>query len=209
MIKFTKIPMAPSHLKAEADDRKVRLTWKRPFLATDGTKIREFSGYWIYRTSTEGQYTGPPIAIARVEDTSFVDTAVTNGETYYYVIQSVATTAETAIVGKMSAEVAATPTDRRPPNRPTNLSGVTLDNTVKLFWNLSQTPDWQGFNVYRGNSPDGPFERINAEPVAQPSYNDVTAEAGKVYFYSVTSFDNAVPPNESPPSDVLRITVRR
>jgi fibronectin type 3 domain-containing protein len=192
-------------LKATANDGEVRLTWNRPFLDTNGKKLRAFDGYHVYRTSVSGQYAGPPIHEAALTDTSFVDTAVVNGETYYYVVQSVASVTDTIVVGEASAEVSATPIDRQAPDAPIDLTSVYLANTVKLFWNFSASQDWKGFNVYRGISADGPFQLINPQPVLQPAYEDDTAIPQHIYYYYVTSFDKSVPPNESQPSNVVQV----
>ena len=68
----------PSNLTATADDSKVTLSWT----AVDGA-----AGYNVKRSTTAG---GPYTTIAtNVPDTSYIDTTVTNGTTYYYVVTAV------------------------------------------------------------------------------------------------------------------------
>jgi fibronectin type 3 domain-containing protein len=204
------IPSAPVLVTATEGDREVRLTWTRPFLDMHGGKLRSFDGYHIYRSTTPGQYAEAPLATLVVNTTSFVDADVVNGTTYYYVVQAVAAVTNTLVVGERSLEVAATPNDTDPPDAPVNVTSAYLADMVKLLWNFTASPDWQGFHVYRSLSANGPFEQINAQPVRQPAYDDTTVLPEQEYFYYITSFDTANPPNESQPSEVVRVrTLRR
>jgi hypothetical protein len=205
-VNFPSIPTAPGSLSAAARDREILLTWKRPFRDTNGEKIRAFDGYRIYRTSTSGQYTGPPLHQAGVNDTSFVDTAVVNGKTYYYVVQAVASVTDTVVVGERSPEVSAIPMDKQAPDAPVDLTSADLVGAVRLsWWDVSAALDRKGYNVYRSLSAKGPFERIHTQPIGRLIYDDVTVEPQQTYYYYVTAFDKAVPPNESQPSNVIRV----
>lgn len=73
-------------------------------------------------------------------------------------------------------------------------STAPLENTLR--WKTASEVDNFGFDVYRGPSPDGPFERITAEPIPgagttdEPQYYvfvDDTIEAGRPYWYFVES----------------------
>jgi hypothetical protein len=209
-VNFPSIPTAPGTLSATARDREVHLTWKRPFSDTNGEKIRAFDGYHIYRTLTSGQYKGPPLHQAGVNDTSFIDTPVVNGKTYYYVVQAVASVTNTVVVGETSPEVSATPMDKQAPDAPTNLSSTYLDGVVRLVWDFSATPDSKGIKVYRSRSAEGHFELIHTQSALQSTiYKDDTVETQQTYYYYITAFDKAEPPNESQPSNVIQVKTDR
>ena len=76
----TTAPAAPTGLKVLTDSSKVNLSWS----ANTETDV---AGYNIYRSATSGgpytQLTG-----SRVTGTSYTDTTVTNGKTYYYMIRA-------------------------------------------------------------------------------------------------------------------------
>jgi len=75
---ITPIPSTLSNLKAVGRDSKVDLTWDAVTNATS---------YTIKRATTAG---GPYTTIASdITETSYTDTEVTNGITYYYVVSSV------------------------------------------------------------------------------------------------------------------------
>ena len=204
-VEYARVPRAPYHLRAEAGDGEVQLAWIRPFLTQDGTKIQSLTGYDIFRTSKSGQYPATPIYRASSMETTYVDRDVSNGTTYYYVIQPVAPVTSGNSVGEISQEVSATPVDALAPEAPFGLTGVYIGKTVKLYWNLMQTDDLGGFHVYRSEAPDGTFHRINARQIQQASYNDSNVEPNTTYYYYVVAVDDAVSPNESQPSDVISV----
>jgi fibronectin type 3 domain-containing protein len=92
--------------------------------------------------------------------------------------------------------------DNIPPDVPTGLVGVYMNDQVNMFWNVTRAGDSAGFNIYRSEDPTGEFQQINSQPILQASYQDTTIEANKTYYYYVIAFDDATPINESQPSDV-------
>lgn len=88
------LPAAPTGLTAIASDAKVDLTWGA---------VTEATSYNVYRSTTSG---GTYTKIAdNVTGTTYTDSSVTNGTTYYYVVTAVSTGGESA----NSNEVSATP----------------------------------------------------------------------------------------------------
>ena len=92
-----------SNLKATAGDSKVDLTWNP---VTDATS------YTVKRSTAAG---GPYTTIAAgVTGTTYTDTGVTNGTTYYYVVTAIVNGSE----GWNSNEASATPQASTDPNQP-------------------------------------------------------------------------------------------
>lgn len=82
----------PSNLTATAGDSQVTLAW---------TAVTGATGYNVKRATTAG---GPYTTIAsNVSGTSYVDTSVTNGTTYYYVVTAVNVDGESANSNEASA----------------------------------------------------------------------------------------------------------
>jgi fibronectin type 3 domain-containing protein len=92
-------PAAPTNLTAAPGDTQVSLAWSASSGATS---------YNVKRSGTSG---GPYTQIAASTSTSYTDTALTNGTTYYYVVSAVNSTGESA----NSAEVVAVPGVSNPP----------------------------------------------------------------------------------------------
>ena len=60
---------------------------------------------------------------------------------------------------------------------------------VTLKWNspaASSVPAAVGYNIYRSEHKDGPYEVI-AKRVQSPTYTDTKVRSGHIYYYKVTS----------------------
>jgi len=65
---------------------------------------------------------------------------------------------------------------------------LTEDGAVQLRWTVEALAGVNGFNVYRATSPDGPFDRLNEEPIAPVSpgaFEDETAWPGTTFWYEL------------------------
>lgn len=87
------VPPAPQNLTAEPGDAKVMLAWNTVIGA---------ESYNVKRSTTPG---GPYSTVSSPSQTSFTDSTVTNGTTYYYVVTAVNSTGES----NNSNEARATP----------------------------------------------------------------------------------------------------
>ena len=94
----TTIPSSPTNLTATAGSAQVALAWS----ANSGT-----TSYNILRSTTNGS--GYVLVASGVTSTSYTNTRLTNGTTYYYVVQAVDAGGPSA----NSNQASATPTNRR------------------------------------------------------------------------------------------------
>ncbi|MFB0843987.1 hypothetical protein [Paenibacillus oleatilyticus] len=119
------VPGAPTNLTATGGDAQVTLNWN----SVTGVK-----GYNIKRATTPG---GPYTTVANdVYGTTYTDTTVTNGTTYYYVVTAVTADGESA----NSNEASATPKGQvTPPTSGRAILVVTLDTGLEKEFDLSMT----------------------------------------------------------------------
>ncbi|PID57789.1 hypothetical protein CSB45_06070 [candidate division KSB3 bacterium] len=202
-IELMRKPSAPRHIMADAGDEEITISWEAPVLTEDGKKIQHLAAYRIFRSDTAGEYAAALTEVP-ASQTHFIDKNVTNHETYYYVVQSLAsrTSGPDSV---RSAEVSAVPLDTIAPDVPQGLVGVYLNGHVDLHWNQVLTADFVGFNVYRSNRQAGEFRKVNDEILPNASFSDKQIESGQRYYYYVTALDDEVPPNESDPSEIESI----
>jgi hypothetical protein len=90
-------PTAPTNLTAMAGDTQVSLAWSASSGATS---------YHVKRSTTSG---GPYTQIAAPTSSSYVDTSVTDGTTYYYVVSALNSAGESANSAQVSALPSAPP----------------------------------------------------------------------------------------------------
>ncbi len=192
-------PAAPTGLSATAGDGEVSLSWNA---SSDATS------YTVKRAVTSG---GPYTNVAAaVGSTSYTDSSVTNGTTYYYVVSASNSAGESA----NSAAVSATPqgnVDPQPPAAPTGLSATAGDGEVSLSWTASS--DATSYTVKRAVTSSGPYTNV-AAAVSNTSYTDSSVTNGTTYYYVVSASNDegespnstevsATPQGTSVPSDLV------
>src|SRR5205807_407267 len=178
-------PSAPQNLAATGGNAQVTLTWQAP--ASDGGS--PITNYKIYRggaPSTETLLT----TVGAV--TSYTDTAVTNGVTYYYQVSAVSNVGEGPRSNEASATPTQTPPPPSPPSAPTNLAATAGNAQVALTW---QAPGSNGgspitnYKIYRGTASGG--ETLIATIGNQLSYSDGGLTNGVTYYYQVSAVNAA------------------
>lgn len=162
-------PATPTGLTATAGNQQVMLSWNSSSGATT---------YNLQRGTTSG---GPYTTISSPTATSYTDTSLTNGTTYYYVVSAVNSSGQSA----NSNQVSATPISVLPP--PTSLTATAGNQQVSLSWAASSGA--AGYNVKRSNVSGGPNTTI-ASPTTT-SYVDTGLTNGTTYFYVVTAVNSA------------------
>jgi hypothetical protein len=74
-----------------------------------------------------------------------------------------------------------------PPAAPDDVTAVGYDSRIDLKWTFSPDPNLAGYNIYRGESEDEPFVRINDSPHALSIYSDFFGVNDQTYYYHVRS----------------------
>jgi fibronectin type 3 domain-containing protein len=162
----TVVPAAPTGLEATPTNGEISLSWD----ASDNAE-----SYNVYRATESGVETTDPVAEGRT-GTTYADTDVENGTTYFYVVTAVADEE-----GDPSSETEGTPFAA-----PSALAGTSEDAQIQLGW--SGGAGAEAYNVYRSErSTDGASGDPLASGVSSTSYTDESAENGTTYYYRVTS----------------------
>ncbi|GIO11312.1 endoglucanase [Cohnella xylanilytica] len=174
------VPAAPAGLSATAGNAQISLSWTASAGAT---------GYNVKRATTSG---GPYTTVATgVTATSYADTGLTNGTTYYYVVSATNAAGESPNSAQVSATPTAAPTV---PAAPAGLSATAGDTQVSLSWTASAGAT--GYNVKRATTSGGPYTTV-ATGVTATSYADTGLTNGTTYYYVVSAANAA---GESPNS---------
>jgi len=165
-------PAPPAGLMATAGNAQVSLSWS----ASAGATL-----YYVKRAATSG---GPYTQISSPAATTYADTGLTNGTTYFYVVSAY----NSAGQGANSAEVSATPTAPPvPPPAPANLQATAGNTQVSLTWNASAGAT--SYHVKRSTTNGSGYTQIAAPTT--PNYMDMGLTNGTAYFYVVTALNSA------------------
>ena len=170
------VPSAPSNLTALAGNSQVTLSWAITTTAT---------AYNVARSTQSG---GPYTHIMTVKTNSYIDTSVTNSNTYYYVVSAV----NPFGTGGISPQTSSFPYA----SVPSAPGGPQCRLWRRRLWTHSLVAgialaSWQpvpgasGYNVYR-SSPGSGSTRLTASPQSGTQYTDLSVSNGTTYSYTVT-----------------------
>jgi fibronectin type 3 domain-containing protein len=161
----TQPPAVPTGLQATPGNAQVALTWN----ASTGA-----ASYHLKRSATSG---GPYAQIAAPTTTSFTNTGLTNGTTYFYVVSALNSLGESANSNQASATPVNTPAD------------VTI--TIDPAKAKPISPYIYGTNFYSGNTNAPPLLTLDRDGGNRwTAYNWETnaSNAGSDYFYQNDSY---------------------
>jgi fibronectin type 3 domain-containing protein len=139
--------------------------------------------YRVKRGTTSGSYSVTNVVTAPT--TTFADSSVTNGTTYYYVVSAVNVGGESADSGEVNA------TPLSPPVPPANLTATPGDYQVVLTWPASATSGANAPTTYNIKRNTASGTETNFASVAGTTYTDTTAISGTTYYYVVSSVSSA------------------
>ncbi|HVE39050.1 MAG TPA: hypothetical protein VNM14_04130 [Planctomycetota bacterium] len=162
-------PAAPTGLTATAGVAQVSLAWSASAGATS---------YNVKRATTSA---GPYTLISSGPGLSYVDTGLTPGVPYFYVVSALSADGE----GGNSTEVMSVPLPP-PPAAPAALSAVPGNQQVSLSWSASSGAT--GYTLKRSNSTGGPYTTVGSS--SGLSLLDPGLANGTTYFYVVTAFNS-------------------
>lgn len=185
---------APGELKAVAGDRQVSLSWQPVTQLVDGNALDKPLKYQVLRSIGGKDFE----KVGELQTgTGFIDMQVRNGQKYFYTVQSIMEHEEELVSGAVSKDVTVMPVDLTPPVAPAGVTAVRTASGIKVFWDRSDATDIGGYKIYRRPADKDDYTLLGE---VKPDYTlFVDAKAGESvrYYYAITAFDKATPPNES------------
>jgi len=203
-LRFLPVVGAPRELEGEPTADGIRLSWSPP--PGEGP-----FRYNVYRPSDEGTALADPLNTQPLEETAYLDTTVTVGQAYRYVVRVALSDARPFTEGPDSGGIGLSAEDRFAPSAPEGLVAVQEGLGIRLFWDPNPERDIRGYRVYRRNltaGADSTWGSIGPDPVERPLYLDSDVRIGQRLEYRVTAVDRASRPNESEPSPSQTVDVR-
>jgi hypothetical protein len=171
-------PAAPTNLAAVPGNAQVSLSWTASSGATSYTVLRSTTSGSGYTTIASG-----------VATTSYLDTSVINGTTYFYVVRAV----NGSGTSPNSNEAGATPACSAPAV-PSGLAATPGNGQVTLNWTASFGAT--NYNVKRSTTSGGPYTTI-APGISTTNYVDTNVVNGTTYYYVVSAINSCLESNNS------------
>jgi autotransporter-associated beta strand protein len=168
------VPHAPTGLTA-APGNSITLTWNTGLAALS---------YNVKRSTISG---GPYTTVTNCPVSTFSDSNVTLGTTYYYVVSAVSSFGESS----NSLQVSATPCSLPAP--PTTVT--TTVNNSKIGLNWSASPGATSYTITRFTGNTSPVTLTNG--LSATSFSDSNVTPGVIYYYTVAAVNSC---NASAPS---------
>ncbi len=140
--------------------------------------------YNVYRASTSGAEGTIPLATG-ITGTSYVDSAVSAGGTFYYEVTTLGSGGESVKSGEASvAFISGTP------QGPSNFTATSNSTSqVHLSW-TAPAGTVTGYNIFRGTAPGAEGSTpINGSPITATSFNDVGLSQNTNYYYTVRAIN--------------------
>ena len=136
------------------------------------------SGYVIERALTG---TGTYSYLTSTTATSFTDTNLKTGSTYYYRVKGYITVGTTKVYGDVTTAISAIPV----PSVPDNFTVVKSNSSsIKVSW--SGVAGATGYAVYRATSSSGPYTILTETKMT--SFTNKSLITGKTYYYKVQAY---------------------
>jgi len=93
-----------------------------------------------------------------------------------------------------------------PPPAPNDVTAVGYDSRIDLKWQFdANDPNLEGYNIYRADSNEGPFTKLNDSVNKFSIYSDFFGVNGQTYYYYVKAVA-ILGGGESEPSDIVSAT---
>ncbi|HYG24862.1 MAG TPA: hypothetical protein VEH04_19005 [Verrucomicrobiae bacterium] len=159
-------PVTVSNLTATAGVGQVALSWPGSPLA---------HSYNVKRSTASG---GPYMTLTNRTITSFIDTNVVNGTSYYYVVSALNFDGESAD----SVERSATPFPPQPPVVPANLVATPGESLVWLTWSTASGAT--NYLVKAAATSGGPYTTVTN--IAGTSFVHTGLTNGTTYYFTVS-----------------------
>ncbi|MDI6757411.1 MAG: hypothetical protein QME32_05255, partial [Endomicrobiia bacterium] len=206
-------PRTPSALSISAGPNILTVGWTK-------NSEPDLSYYSVQRSTWSSVFSGAVTSVdIGKEQISYVDTNLTNGNTYYYRVRATDRRNNTS---GWSSSVSAFPraADTTAPVAPSGLvaygSGTNGLGAIEIKWNANFEGDLAGYNIHR--SSESEFTPVAANklnivlisPSQEPLYTDGNTTTGTQYYYKIVAIDdsgNASNPSAQLPAKIVPVTL--
>lgn len=164
------VPSVPAGVKVSSSSyNSIKATWG----AVSGA-----SGYQIYRaTSSTDKYS----LVSTISGTSYTNTGLTTGKTYYYKVRAYKIVGNSKVYGSYSTVVSTKPV----PAVPASVTASAVSSTsIKILWKA--VTGASGYQIYRATTSAGSYTPVGTTTAT--SYTNTGLTTGNTYYYKVRAY---------------------
>ena len=176
-------PSVPAGLRATAGNGQVSLSWS----PSSGSAPISYS---VYRGSASGSESPTPV-VSGLTGTSYVDTGLANGTTYYYEVRASNSSGSSGFSAEASATPTAPPTV---PGAPANLTAASARGKgITLTWSAPSNggSPITSYTLYRGNSAGSELAYGSVACSSSTcTFTDTNTKKGTLYVYQVAAVNS-------------------
>jgi len=198
-------PGPPMNLSAETSEEGITLSWLPPDRFLDGRPLAEPLKYQILR-KFDDEKTWTRLH-SSTDKTTWSDRIRRTYRYVEYKVVPIFTFYSTKIEGKASEPLLVRAKGFGSLDAPRLLGVSRGAEGIVITWQKLRRYDIIGYNVYR-KDPSDIIAKLNQQPLKATSFLDMTRLKKGSYAYFVTAVDDSYPPNESPPSRIITISIR-
>ena len=167
-------PGAPTGLVATADADSINVTW-------NPNPEPDIIEYRIYRaTSSGGSFT----QVGTSATTSYDDTTVSLGTTYYYVVSAFAQANESTVSNEDFGTAGVTF-----PIAPQNVTTTVDETALTIDWDDNPELNILGYTLFRSDVAGGPYTQLNTSLLTTSDFYDTGLTNDATYYYVVLARD--------------------
>lgn len=202
-----KIASNPVNLRAEISEDKIALNWQAPDKNVDGSMLVNILGFNVYRMNLSDG-TAVILNNTPISDIKFTDHTFEFGTDYKYYIRAVSLGSDGQPVESLNSNtIEVKPRDIFAPSPPSGVTIAAAPNNLSIFFAINSEKDIIGYRVYRSLDRELPFSKwtlLTENLLTTNTFQDITVESGKKYFYFIQAVDKTG--NVSEPSDIISET---
>lgn len=198
------VPGTVQNLQLESGNKEITLRWNPVLVNTAGEPLEQEVMYQVYRKEAGENFSARG---EMVQKTEFID-EVSNGQLYTYKVRALIKVDDSWQQGMASDTVSGAGREFKSLESPAHLVAVKIPEGVKLVWQGIHSSDLAGYRIYRRAEGAAQAEFLAEVGPDQDFFIDQSETGGRLWYYSVTSFDSTVAANESEPGAEAGIDLR-
>jgi len=183
------LALPPVNPRACVFEDRIEIEWDSPEENIDQSSPPELEGYNVYRK--EGGEEPIRLNTELIKEEKYEDKRFLFGKTYCYFIRASSTDSSPYLESDDSEIIEVLAEDKFAPSPPKGLVAVAGENIIALSWDANQEKDLASYRIWRKEEGMDEYKLLDTRTTKESTYNDITIEKNKRYYYAVSAVDKS------------------